>query len=145
MGPGQFFVAWVSHLWFGFEFGKFCLIMSNFLIFSLSGQKKSLRVGSKSSRVKGGSASYLLRVKSKLGAVWVRAHLQFYIPIKLMFNIVRVFSKWMLTLIIRSTRFPSRQFNWIRLIILPNCRICSIPYIDSSWMYMNMPLPQVNS
>jgi len=32
------------------------------------GSKKSLRVGSKSTWVKGGSASYLLRVKSKLGS-----------------------------------------------------------------------------
>jgi len=73
MGPDQKFLTrvgrvnflWlgsdmVSHLWFGFEFGKFPLKMLNF--FS-SGQKKSLRVGSKSTRVKGGSASYFLRVK----------------------------------------------------------------------------------
>jgi len=53
--------------WVGFEFGKFPLKMSNFLIFSLRGQKKSLQVGLESTRVKGGSASYLLRVKSKLG------------------------------------------------------------------------------
>jgi len=32
------------------------------------GSKKSLRVGSKSTQVKGGLASYLLRVKSKLGS-----------------------------------------------------------------------------
>jgi len=32
------------------------------------GQKKSRRVGSESTRVKAGSASYLLRVKSKLGS-----------------------------------------------------------------------------
>jgi len=42
--------------------------MSNLSIFSSSGQKNSLRVGSESTRVKGGSASYLLRVKSKLGS-----------------------------------------------------------------------------
>jgi len=48
----------------GFGFGKFPLKMSNF--FPLE-QKKSLRVVSKGTRVKGGSASYLLRVKSKLG------------------------------------------------------------------------------
>jgi len=83
MGPGQkilicirsgkFFVARVgsvraSHLWFEFEFGKFPLKKSNFSIFYPSGQKKSLRVRSKSIQVKGGLASYLLRVKSKLGS-----------------------------------------------------------------------------
>jgi len=41
------------------------------------GQKKSLWAGSKSTWVKGGSASYLLRVKSKLRSGWVRAHLQY--------------------------------------------------------------------
>jgi len=73
VGSGQFFVARVgsgrvSHLWFGLEFGKFPLKMSNFSIFYPSGQKKLLRVGSESTRVKAGSASYLLRVKSKLGS-----------------------------------------------------------------------------
>jgi len=38
-----------------------------FFYFFPTGQKKSLQVGSKSTRVKGRSASYLLRVKSKLG------------------------------------------------------------------------------
>jgi len=42
----------VSHLWFGFEFGKFF----------------HFRVGSESTGVKGGLASYLLQVKSKLGS-----------------------------------------------------------------------------
>jgi len=60
-GSGQ-----VSHLWFGF--GKFPLKMSIFSIFFPSDQKKSLQVGSKSTWVKGGSASYLLQVKSKLGS-----------------------------------------------------------------------------
>jgi len=50
------------------EFGKFPLKMSNFSIFFPSGQKKLLWVGSESTRVKAGSASYLLRVKSKLGS-----------------------------------------------------------------------------
>jgi len=45
VGSGQFFVARVrsgrlSHLWFGLEFGKFPLKMSNFSIFFPSGQKK---------------------------------------------------------------------------------------------------------
>jgi len=72
MGPGQKFLTrvgsifsgsgWVSHLWFGLDFQKFPLKMLKFSIVFLSGQKKSLRVGSESTRVKGGSASYLLRV-----------------------------------------------------------------------------------
>jgi len=61
--PGQ-----VSHLWFGFEFQKFPLKMSNFSIFFLLGQKKLLQVGSESTRVKAGLASFLLRVKCKLGS-----------------------------------------------------------------------------
>jgi len=70
---GQFFVVRVgsgrvSHLWFGLEFGKFQLKTSNFSIFFPSVQKKLLRVGSESTRVKAGLASYLLRVKSKLGS-----------------------------------------------------------------------------
>jgi len=43
--------------------------MSNFSIFCPSGQKNSLRVRSESTWVRGGLASYLLRVKSKLGSV----------------------------------------------------------------------------
>jgi len=61
VGSGQPFMVWL-------EFGKFPLKMSNFSIFSPSGQKKLLRVGLESTRVKAGSASYLLRVKSKLGS-----------------------------------------------------------------------------
>jgi len=75
MGPGLKFLGsifcgsgWVSLLWFGFEFQKFPLKMSNFSIFCPSGQKKLLWVGSESTRVKAGLASYLLRVKSKLGS-----------------------------------------------------------------------------
>jgi len=56
----------VSHLWFGLESGKFPLKILNFSIFFPSGQKNTLRVGLKSTRVKGRSAIYLLRVKSKL-------------------------------------------------------------------------------
>jgi len=37
--------GWVSHSWFGLEFGKFPLKTSNFSIFFPSGQKKLLRVG----------------------------------------------------------------------------------------------------
>jgi len=47
LGSGQ-----VSHLWFGLEFGKFPLKMSKFSIFFHSGQKKLLRVGLESTRVK---------------------------------------------------------------------------------------------
>jgi len=61
-------LGWVSHLWFGLKFGKFQQITSNFSIFFPSGQKKSLWVRSESTWVKAGSASYLLRVKSKLGS-----------------------------------------------------------------------------
>jgi len=38
----------VSHVWFGFEFGKFPLIIPPKIRFSPSGQKKFLQVGSKS-------------------------------------------------------------------------------------------------
>jgi len=82
MGPGQkfltrvkldqFFVArvWssrVSHLWFGFEFGKFPLKRSNFSIFCPSGQKKSLRVGSESTGVGGGSPLFYCGSKVSSG------------------------------------------------------------------------------
>jgi len=72
-GSGRINFLWlgsgrVSHLWFGLEFGKFPLKMSNFSIFFPSGQKKLLRIGSESTRVKAGSTSYLLRVISKLGS-----------------------------------------------------------------------------
>jgi len=79
MGPGQnfftgvrsvqFFVARVGSAIYGLglNFENFPLKMSNFSIFFSSGQKKSLLVGSESTRVKAGSASYLLRVKSKFG------------------------------------------------------------------------------
>jgi len=73
MSPGQNFLLleldWVSHLWFGF--GKFPLKIPNFSIFSLQ-VKKSHHVGSKSTQVKDGLASYLLGVKSMLGSGWVR-------------------------------------------------------------------------
>jgi len=80
VASGQFFVARIGlgrvrHLWFGFEFWKFPQKTSNFSIFCPSGQKKLLRVRSESTRVEAGLASYLLRVKSKLGSGRVRAHL----------------------------------------------------------------------
>jgi len=44
-------LGWVSDLWFGSGFGKFPLKIPNFQFFPL-GQKKSLRVESKSTEVK---------------------------------------------------------------------------------------------
>jgi len=67
MGPGQFFAAWVRSAIYSLSlnlenFPKKCQIFQFFLF----GSKKYLRVRSKSSRVKGGLASYLLRVGSEL-------------------------------------------------------------------------------
>jgi len=67
-GSKIFDLGRISHLWFGLEFGKFSLKMSNFSIFFPLDQKKLLRVGPESTQVKAGLASYLLRVKSKLGS-----------------------------------------------------------------------------
>jgi len=61
VGSGQPFMVWV-------RIRKISPKTSNFSIFFHSGQKKSLRVGLESTRVKAGLASYLLRVKSKLGS-----------------------------------------------------------------------------
>jgi len=52
MGPGQNFLirigpGRVNHLWFGLEFGKFRLKMSNFSIFYPSGQKNLFGLGPK--------------------------------------------------------------------------------------------------
>jgi len=71
MGPGQFFVARVgSAIWFGSEFGKFPLKMSNFF---LSGQKNLFGSGRKVPGSKAGGPLFLLRVKSKLGSGRVRS------------------------------------------------------------------------
>jgi len=56
VGPGQIFVARVGS----------GLKIPNFSIFSSDGSGQGQKVP--------GSASYLLRVKSKLGSGWVRAH-----------------------------------------------------------------------
>jgi len=68
MGPGQKILCLgsgrVSHLWFGFKFGKFPLKMSNFSIFSL---RVKINIFGSGRKVPG-SASYLLRIKSKLGS-----------------------------------------------------------------------------
>jgi len=61
MGPGQPFMVWV---WIS-KISPKKVKFFNFLPF---GSKKLLRVGSESTRVEAGSASYLLRVKSKLGS-----------------------------------------------------------------------------
>jgi len=58
MGPGQKFSGRVGSAIYGLSLG-----LENF---PKKCQKKSLRVGSKSTQVKGGLASYLLPVKSKL-------------------------------------------------------------------------------
>jgi len=61
VGSGQ-----VSHLWFGFRIWKISPKNVKFFNFFPFGSKKLLRVGLESTRIKAGSASYLLRVKSKL-------------------------------------------------------------------------------
>jgi len=57
MGPGQ-------KLWFGIDFGKFPLKRQIFQLFPVHVKKNLSRSGQKVP----GSASYLLRVKSKLGS-----------------------------------------------------------------------------
>jgi len=76
MGPGQNFLWLESGRVVSAIYGLGLNVEKRqFLNFFPSGQKKSLRVGSESIQVEGGSASYLLRVKSKLGSDQVRAHL----------------------------------------------------------------------
>jgi len=83
MGPGQKFLTRfgsifcgsgrVSHLRFGFEFQKFALKMSNFSIFSPSGQKNLFGSGRK---VPGSEAGQpLIYCGSKVSSGQVRAHL----------------------------------------------------------------------
>jgi len=72
MGPDQKFLTRVGS---GQPFMVWVWIWKISLKNIKSGQKKSLRVRSKSTRVEGGLAFYLLRVKSKLGSGQVRAHL----------------------------------------------------------------------
>jgi len=56
---GKLFCSgWVTHKWFGF--GKFPLKIPKISIFLSSGQKKSHRVGSKSTPIRDRSASLLL-------------------------------------------------------------------------------------
>jgi len=63
----------VSHLWFGFEFGKFPLKMSNFSIFFPSGQKNLFGLGTKVPGSKAGRP--LIYCGSKVSSGWARAHL----------------------------------------------------------------------
>jgi len=65
MGPGQFSVGRVGLAIFGLDLENFPW-KSLFFPF---GSKKSHRVGSKSTSVKDGSASYLMQVKNMLGSV----------------------------------------------------------------------------
>jgi len=74
MGPSQFFVARVgsdrvSHLWFGFEFGKFPLKISNFSIFFLSGQKNIFGSGRKVPGSKAGQPLIYCESKVSSGRV----------------------------------------------------------------------------
>jgi len=61
LGSGQPFMVWVR-IW------KISPKNVNFFNFFPFGSKKLLRVRSESTRVKAGSASYLLQVKSELGS-----------------------------------------------------------------------------
>jgi len=78
MAPGQKFLTpvglgWVSHLWFGLEFGKFPLKMSNFSIFSLRIKNNCFGSGPKAPRSKPGRP--LIYCGSKVSSGRVRAHL----------------------------------------------------------------------
>jgi len=81
VGSGQFFVARVgpvrvSHLLFGFEFGKFPIKMSNFSIFFPSDQKKQKNIFGSGQKVPGSKASRpLICCGSKVSLGQVRAHL----------------------------------------------------------------------
>jgi len=65
--------GWVSHLWFGFAFGKFPLKMSNFSIFSLRVKKNILGSGPKVPRSKADQP--LIYCRSKVSSGRVRVHL----------------------------------------------------------------------
>jgi len=62
------FLCWVGSATFVWGLEIFPLNIPNFSMFYPLGQKKSHCVGSKSTRVKAGLASYLLRVKSVIGS-----------------------------------------------------------------------------
>jgi len=80
MGPGQKFLTWVgsvqvTHLWFGFELGKFPQKMSNFSIIFLSDKKNIFGLGQKVPGLRAG----LTFCGSKVSSGWVRAHLYFMV------------------------------------------------------------------
>jgi len=82
-GSKNIYPEWVSHLWVEFGFGNFPLKDQIFHFFLPFGSKNFQRVGSKSTQVKAGSASYLLRVKSMFGSGRTRAHLHSGLPYQL--------------------------------------------------------------
>jgi len=74
--PGQFFIGRVKLAIFGLGLALKISPQKSQIYYLLPfGSKKSLRAGSKSTRIIGGSASYLLWVKSIARSGWVRAHL----------------------------------------------------------------------
>jgi len=79
--PGRVGSIFCGSVWVGSDIYGFGLNFENFpknvkfFNFFPSGKKKLLRVGLESTRVKAGSASYFLRVKSKLGSGRAKAHL----------------------------------------------------------------------
>jgi len=77
-GSGQFLVAQVGSAVFGLGLENYPLKLQNFSIFFPLGQKKSLRIGSKRTQVKGGLASYLLGVKVCSGRVGSEPICNFY-------------------------------------------------------------------
>jgi len=154
-GPKNFDPGRVSHSWFGFEFGKCPLKMS---IFFPSGQKKSLRVGSKSTQVKGGSASYLLRVKSKLrsgqgpsllGNPWIIIFFQSISPCFLFFwpqNIFCFYTDSKISYVSSSfllenknSRFYKRTLRML-VITWTTCFVLHFWYILSDWNILYLSL-----
>jgi len=80
MGPGRVNFVWLGSGWVGSAIHGLGLNLENFPQKCQIYQFFTLRIkknlfGSESTRDEGGSASYLLRVKSKLGSGRVRAHL----------------------------------------------------------------------
>jgi len=124
MGLGQKFLTRVglgrvSHLWFGFEFGKFPLKMSTFSIFSL---------WSESTRVEGRWASYLLRVKSKLGSgqgpSLIKSQLKYILALKHLQTMKKWFS-WNIFILFHKTfhllkRRSGRKCFVLKLIVSHN-------------------------
>jgi len=73
LGSKIFDLGWVSHLWFGVDFGKFPLKMSNFSKFSVQIKKN---IFGSSQKVLASKAGWpLIYYGSKKSLAWVRAHL----------------------------------------------------------------------